>query len=187
MDFLLVCVLLVLDLVFKENTMKKQPTTKLWKLLEKPSYTSGSEYCKALDKGGYRVSDWVVDVCSKPDFPVNTIKKWPVPLVRVRLDSLGFSEPTILKNFYEVANKEGFENPPPEVALALRFIYDEQPTGEWLRVATGMDQMIDSDGVPHLPKLGAALKRFYLETYWAYPKAVFHPHNEFVMIDRRLG
>ena len=159
---------------------------KLWKLLERPPHTSGADYCRALTEQGYRLSDWIVDACARADFSVSTVS-WPVPLVRVRLDSLGFSKPTTLKKFYEVANKEGFENPPPEVALALRFNYDEQPTGEWLRVATEMDQLIDSDGVPHLPKLGAALDRFYLETYWAYPEAVFHPHNEFVMIDRQLG
>ena len=160
--------------------MIKRP--RLWKLIERPPYNSGSEYCEALAHKGYRLSDWIIDITCKSDFPVKTTL-WPLPLVRVKLDMLGFLEPTTLKNFYEVANKEGFENPPPEVALALRFKYDEQPTGEWLRVATKMGQMIDSDGVPHLPKLGAALKCFYLETYWAYPEAIFHPHNEFVMVD----
>ena len=156
---------------------------KLWKILEKAPYTSGSEYCKALTEKGYRVSDWIIDVVTKPNFLINE-KSWPLPLVRVKLESLGFKEPTTLENFYKTATAAGFELCPPEAALALRFNYDEQPTGEWLRVAIGMDKMIDSDGVPHLPKLGAALKKFYLETYWAYPHAVFHPHNEFVMIDR---
>ena len=35
--------------------------------------------------------------------------------------------------------------------------------------------MIDSDGIPHLPKIGYALNKYFLETYWAYPKAVFSP------------
>jgi len=163
--------------------MKK---SKLWKMLKRPPYKSGSEYCEALVDRGYRMSDWIIDVVTKPDFPIGKVE-WPVPLARVKLDSLGFKEPTTLENFYKKALETGFELCPPEIALLLRFNYDEQPTGEWLRVATPMDAMVDSDGVPHLPKLGAALKRFYLETYWAYPHAVFHPHNEFVMIDRRLG
>ena len=41
--------------------------------------------------------------------------------------------------------------------------------------------MIDSDGVPHLPKLGKALNKYFIETYWSYPHAIFHPHNEFVV------
>lgn len=166
-------------------TILKDKRPKLWKMLERPSYRTGIEYCEALVSRGYRISDWILDVVQNPDFVIVDVV-WPLPLVRVRLDMLGFSGPTQLENFYRVAKGEGFETCPPEVSLALRFEYDEQPTGEWLRVAIELDQMIDSDGVPHLPKLGAALKRFYLETYWAYPQAVFHPHNEFVMIDRRL-
>ena len=41
--------------------------------------------------------------------------------------------------------------------------------------------MIDTDNVPHLPKLGSALGKYFIETYWSYPKAIFHPHNEFVV------
>ena len=165
--------------------MDKNPL-KPWKVLERLPYNNGHEYGQALIKKGYKISDWIIDVISKPDFQVNAVS-WPLPLVRVRLDSIGFSKPTTLKEFYKAAVEAGFEMCPPEAALALRFNYDEQPVGEWLRVAIDMDKMIDSDGVPHLPKLGNALGRFYLETYWAYPDAVFHPHNEFVMIDRRLG
>ena len=44
-----------------------------------------------------------------------------------------------------------------------------------------MRSMIDTDGIPHLPKLGCALGKYFIETYWAYPDAIFHPHNEFVV------
>ena len=36
-----------------------------------------------------------------------------------------------------------------------------------------MRSMVDSDNVPHLPKLGKALNKFFIETYWAYPGAIF--------------
>lgn len=167
--------------------MKQAPTLALWKMLEKPPYATGGEYLAALTERGYRVSDWIIDIVSR----TNTVTQtgWPLPLVRVSLASLGFTGPTHLSDFYDAAVGEhgaGFENPSPEVALAVRFLYDEQPTGEWLRIGTKLDAMIDSDGVPHLPKLGKALGRYYIESYWSYPKAVFHPHNEFVLIDRRL-
>ena len=68
----------------------------------------------------------------------------------------------------------------PILALICRGLYLEQPTGEWLRFATPFDSMLDSDGVSHLPKLGKALNLFFVETYWSYPKAIFHPHNEFI-------
>ena len=79
------------------------------------------------------------------------------------------------------SNKGKYKLVHPAIALYARNIYDEQKTGEWLRFATPMKSMIDSDGVPHLPKLGKALKLYFIETYWSYPKAVFHPHNEFVV------
>jgi len=68
-----------------------------------------------------------------------------------------------------------------EYAIYTRLIYDEQPTGEWLRIAVPFASMIDSDGVPHLPKLGKGLGKFFIETYWSYPDAIFHPHNDFIV------
>ena len=67
------------------------------------------------------------------------------------------------------------------MALRARFVYLNQKKGEWLRFATPMRSMIDTDGIPHLPKLGCALGKYFIETYWAYPDAIFHPHNEFVV------
>ena len=159
---------------------------KLWKMLERRPYNTGSEYIDNLFGAGYRVSDWVEDIARKPNFSINNVS-WPLPLVRMSLHQFGFSTPTILEDFYSAFVKEGFECPPPESALALRFVYNEQPVGEWLRIATPMNAMVDSDGVPHLPKLGHALGRYFLETYWSYPNAVFHPHNEFVLVDRRFA
>ena len=46
--------------------------------------------------------------------------------------------------------------------------------------------MVDTDGVPHLPKLGKALGKFFIETYWSYPKAIFHPHNEFIVLKKKV-
>ena len=45
-----------------------------------------------------------------------------------------------------------------------------------------MNSLVDSDNVPHLVKLGKALNSYFIETYWSYPGAIFHPHNEFVFI-----
>jgi len=79
-----------------------------------------------------------------------------------------------------------FKLVPVDVALRSRLIYKNQKKGEWLRIATDMRSMIDSDGVQHLPKLGKALNKFFIETYWAYPGAIFHPHNEFIVCKHDL-
>ena len=154
---------------------------KTWKTLEKPPYKTAAELLQALEGKGYRFSDWISDIALKPGFMDGSVE-WPLRLARVSLESLGFKGPTHLAEFYQAAKDKGYSCVPPQAALAIRFFYDEQPTGEWLRIATEMDRLIDSDGVPHLPKMGKALGKYYLETYWSYPKAIFHPHNEFVMV-----
>ena len=51
-------------------------------------------------------------------------------------------------------------------------------------IAVDFKSMIDSDGVPHLPKLGRALGKNFIETYWSYPGAIFHPHNDFLVMKK---
>ena len=105
----------------------------------------------------------------------------PLSLVRISLKDLGFTGPTELDKVYEKSKLENLSLVEPSIALLCREFYLEQSTGEWLRFATPFESMIDPDGVPHLPKLGKALNLYFVETYWSYPKAIFHPHNEFVV------
>ena len=68
------------------------------------------------------------------------------------------------------------------MAIYSRLIYKKQKIGEWIRFATPLNSMVDTDKVPHLPKFGRALGFYFLETYWSYPKAIFHPKNYFFFI-----
>ena len=95
---------------------------------------------------------------------------------------MGFKKPTELKKIYKKIKDNGFKLVNPDIALRVRLKYKNQKTGEWLRFATSFNALIDSDGVPHLPKLGKALNTLFIETYWSYPKAIFHPHNEFIVM-----
>ena len=163
--------------------MKNKPTKhkpfKPWKVISKISLKNTDECLKLLKRKGYIPSPWIVNIFKKKKISYKKIKK-PIILYRVSLRELGFKKPTTLKKFYKKLKiKYNLVN--PAIALFARSIYDEQKTGEWLRFATPMRSMIDSDGVPHLPKLGKALKLYFIETYWSYPKAIFHPHNEFVV------
>ena len=99
----------------------------------------------------------------------------------MKTSDLGFNDACKLKDIYEKFNSEGFSTVSPEIAILTRLLYDEQPNKEWLRIATPLDSMIDSDGIPHLPKLGKGIGMYFIETYWSYPNAIFHPHNEFVV------
>ena len=99
----------------------------------------------------------------------------------IQLYLLNFKKPTRLKAIYKQIRLKGYELIEPEVAIYLRCVYTNQPKGEWLRIAVPFESMIDSDNVPHLPKLGSALGKLFLETYWSYPGAIFHPHNDFLV------
>ncbi len=92
---------------------------------------------------------------------------------------------TTLKTIYNLLEKNNLKLVDPLVAINARFYYDEQPKGEWLRFGVPFNSMIDGDGIPHLPKLGRGLGMYFLETYWSYPGAFFHPHNEFVVQKKR--
>mgnify|MGYP003640033183 FL=1 len=102
-------------------------------------------------------------------------------LFRVKVSDLGFDSACKLKDIYQELFAKGFNTVSPDIAILTRFLYDEQPNGEWLRIATPFDSMTDSDGIPHLPKLGRGLGMYFIETYWSYRDAIFHPHNEFLV------
>ena len=154
---------------------------KIWKTVEKINFSTCHELLEELKKNNYKISPWIEDVVKKNNYQFNN-HHFPIKLVRKYVKEFGFDSPVELQMIYEKLKKLGYKLVPPEIAIYVRSIYKEQPTGEWLRFATPLDSMIDSDGVPHLPKLGKALGLYFVETYWSYPKAIFHPHNDFVMI-----
>jgi len=153
----------------------------IWKKIENIKYNNCVELLFDLKKKNYKISLWIEDIIKKNNYVFKN-HKLPINLFRVKVSDLGFSVPAELQEIYRIMNKRGYNLVPPEIAILSRNIYDDQPNGEWLRFATPLNSMIDSDGVPHLPKLGKGLGLFFLETYWSYPKAIFHPHNEFVVI-----
>jgi len=154
---------------------------KIWKKVEKINFLTCSELLEELKRKNFKVSPWIEDVVKKNNYIFDN-NKFPIKLVRKYVRELGFGNPVELQMIYEKIERLGYKLVPPEIAIYVRLIYKEQPTGEWLRFATPLNSMIDSDGVPHLPKLGKALGLYFVETYWSYPKAIFHPHNDFVIM-----
>lgn len=152
----------------------------IWKSIEKFDFASGQEGVSKLHDEGYCASEWIKDIFAKSQVD-EILEQWPIKLARIKVSDLGYQAPTTLGEFYSKLPENGLGLVSPKAALQSRLIYDEQPVGEWLRFATPMKSMVDSDGVPHLPKLGKALGLYFIETYWAYENAVFHPHNEFVV------
>lgn len=135
---------------------------------------------KALKKKNIYVSPWIEDIVNKYNFKFDK-KKLPIILKKINVRDLGFKNPTELRFIYKKINAVGLDLVPPEIAIYSRLLYLKQHKGEWIRFATPLNAMVDTDGVPHLPKLGKALGKYFIETYWSYPKAIFHPHNEFIV------
>jgi hypothetical protein len=148
-----------------------------WLDLKLNGNETASDIVVDLISEGFKVSDWVIDISTR----LNSELKSHYELWSISLGDLGFSGPTKIKDFYSKMEVNGYRTIPPEIALILRKKYTDQPKTEWLRIATPLDSMIDKDGVPHLPKLGSALGNLYIETYWAWPEAIFHPHNKFIV------
>lgn len=153
---------------------------KVWKKINKSNYKNIKHLLRDLNNKGYVLSPWIFNIYH---LKKNNIKidNQSYNLYRIKVKKLGFRKPTKLKNIYEKIKKNNFDLVPPVLALRSRLFYKKQKVGEWLRFATPFKSMIDSDGVPHLPKLGRALGKYFIETYWAYPNAIFHPHNEFII------
>ncbi len=154
---------------------------KIWKTINPSKYKSLSSCIMDLKKKGIHLSPWIEDLVNNKKNKISINKK-KVYLYRVKVSKLGFKKPTKLKEIYKKLKKSKYELVSLDIALLARLQYTEQKTGEWLRFATPFNSLIDSDGVPHLPKLGKALGKMFIETYWSYPKAIFHPHNEFVVM-----
>lgn len=152
----------------------------LWKKIKKIPYKDVSSCIKVVRKKSV-ISPWIEDIFSrKKNINYSIYKNFEVH--RLTLKDLGFKKAAKLKNVYKMFKKFKYDLVPPEISLYLRLIYTKQPRGEWLRISVPFNSMIDKDKVPHLPKLGRALGKFFLETYWSYPDAIFHPHNDFLVI-----
>jgi hypothetical protein len=158
-------------------------TIKVWKVIEEEKI-SLNQYLINLKKKGVILSPWIFNIFKLKKNKLK-ISKGKYYLYRISVRNLGFKKATKLKNIYAQIKKRGFFLVPPDVALRTRLHYKEQKTGEWLRFASPLNSMIDIDGVPHLPKLGRALGKFFIETYWSYPNAIFHPHNEFIITKKK--
>ena len=154
-----------------------------WKNIEKINYKNCLECIEDFKKKNYKISPWIEDIVKRNKFDFNNCS-FPIKLIKIKVSDFGFTSATELQEIYNKIKDSGFELVPPEIAIFARNLYEEQEKGSWLRFATPMNSMIDSDGVPHLPKLGRALGFYFIETYWAYPKAIFHPHNEFVIMKK---
>ncbi len=153
---------------------------KPWKKIKKEKFKNLNECFIKLKKKKVVLSPWIENIFKNKKNKIKYSNK-DFYLYKIKVKQLGFKKAAKLRLIYKEIKKRNFDLVPPDVALRARLQYLEQKKGEWLRFATPLNDMIDTDGIPHLPKLGRALGKYFIETYWSYPKAIFFPHNEFVV------
>ena len=158
-------------------------TNKSWIKIRKFNYKKINSLIKDLKKKNIHISPWIENVFKNYKSKLND-NDFPMSLHIIKVKDLKINKPCALNKIYKSIKKKGFDLVPPEISLITRLYYNKQKKGDWLRFATPLKSLIDSDGVPHLPKLGKALNKKFIETYWSYPKAIFHPHNKFVVRKR---
>ena len=155
---------------------------KIWRKVKSNDYKSVKQCIKILKKKNVILSPWIENIYFNKKNKIKVTKK-SYNLYRLKVSDLGCKKACKLKEIYKLIKKNKYSLVPPEVAIRSRLLYLKQKKGEWIRFATPFYSMIDTDKVPHLPKFGSALGFYFLETYWSYPDAIFHPHNEFVITD----
>lgn len=150
-------------------------------IIEEFPFKNGKELLLNLKKKKIIFSPWIEDTISKKKFS-NNERYLPYKLYKINLKKdLNITKQVYLKDIYKKLKMKGYKLVKPEFAIYSRLLIKQTQKGSWIRFATPLNSMIDSDGIPHLPKIGYALNKYFLETYWAYPRAVFHPHNYFIV------
>ena len=98
---------------------------------------------KALKRQGYVIGPWADDILGKPSFTVCPYEI-EVDLVAASVAELGFGNGTSYKDIRARALELELDLCPAEVGPQLRLQYNDQPLGDWLRIA--MQPIADSDG-----------------------------------------
>lgn len=127
---------------------------------------------------GIGYSDWILDLASKG-------VKSPAPglyqLWAAQGSEFGFEDAFTLESILNRLQWLNFRPAHPAVAFRGRRFYKDKSPGCPARVLGELSSLIDSDGVPHLPKYVCGLGRQHIETYWAWPQATFQPDDVFIV------
>src|SRR3989338_7539783 len=121
-----------------ERNREKFP---IWKTIRLGGFKTPAEIRKALEDGGFKISDWAEQILEKTPLPGSPSE---INLVRMTVADLGFEFNATTEDIYARAKELGLDLCPAEVGPELRLQYPDQPLGEWSNVA--MKPIMDADG-----------------------------------------
>lgn len=105
------------------------------------------ELVAELKAKGIKISDYAQDMLDSPDFTSQPNPE-QIDLVRLKVRDLGFPDGATTDQIYAKAEEFGLELCPAEVGPYQRLKDQEQPLGDWYRVA--MKQISDRRGNPNV-------------------------------------
>ena len=108
------------------------PKLPIFKTITLGVYGSVKAYREALTKAGFQIGAWANDILNKTQVSQSQVQ---LDLVVLSVAELRFSKAVRYDAICAKAKDFGFELCPPEMGLALRLAYPDQPYGEWLRIA----------------------------------------------------
>ena len=115
----------------------------LWQTVVLGKYSTGGAYRKALQCGGCRMDNWVIDILDKPQFTCES-QEVSVDLANVPVASLGCQDGASYKDICARAQELGLRLCPAEAGPALRLSYKNQGRCHPLFIA--MEPILTSSG-----------------------------------------
>ncbi|MBI5420884.1 MAG: hypothetical protein HZA35_01050 [Parcubacteria group bacterium] len=127
---------------------------------------------RRVSKNSNNVSDYAKAMLKSPLFiPSN---KEEITLVRLTVADLGFKEGARYKDIIARAKELGLDYCPAEVGPQLRLQYQDQPSGEWLRIAT--KPIIGPNNIPSVFSLGHGVGGLWLDDDWVGLGSEWYPY-----------
>ena len=164
----------------KHGTAKVEKRTfAVWKTLKLGVHKTPDAYEKALDDAGFRISDYARQILKIISVSQAEVE---LDLVMVMPAELGLKDPTY-QQICGQAEELGFEKCPREVGPALRLAYQDQPKGEWLRVA--MEPETGSDGGLGVFDVGRDGDGQWLDASWFGPRGAWSGGYLFLFVRPR--
>ena len=141
------------------------------------------ELLKELKEKKINISDYAKDMMENKDFTTSK-KPEQIQLIRLTVGDLGLKDGATTKDIYERAEELGLELCSAETGPNLRINYENQPLGDWFRIA--MKQITDRDGDLNVFYLARDDDGLWLRDHWDNPENRWHSYNKFVFRFRKL-
>lgn len=168
---------------FLENggrVVVQQRVFPLWRTVVLGRHQTPEAYVASIEGRGRKPNRWARDIATKVACSQQEIE---LPLVDVLDTDLGFKDVYTTREFYDRAATFGLYPCPAEAGLALADQFDDQPKGDYRRIA--MDAIADSDGGLYVFYVYHDEGGLRLKTSGGHPGNQWNPGYRWVLTTRK--